>query len=439
MPPSGPSPDGHPPQPKPSRRTTSLNPFTSSFITATPDRTVSIKVPRDTLRSSNDSGLTKESFLTRHSRVHALRRRVSVEASIQGTADAFFFAPETPNADEADMRAVPCEFVKVKAEGRDDCVHFGDDFEIEFVGMSVTRQDTFGNNDLLLCSLTRKEEANGMVKQGENKKASMPENYGEEKENVVEDMSGLPSSLRVSPNDIPFIHYDPIYDGHDVGNKPDTFVAMPGTRRLYLQRRGRLAGDSDKKEESPVMYIRFTVMEVDNVSDEQLAAIRSIEEIAGSVQKAAASVPYLKIVSSMLKMADRIGKSAIKRISKPDHVMSVDLGFKLYKPTKEGEGRHEEYGNYLRVRLTIERNNLPAKLEIKGLCMRLTECDMYMMCMCVCVFSMVITSSLAAKSTQNYMHKQVPRRNLVHFFSVAMDTTHGWCAVTKKSLFRYQG
>eukprot|EP00177_Eucheuma_denticulatum_P004474 GFKZ01008135.1.p1 GENE.GFKZ01008135.1~~GFKZ01008135.1.p1 ORF type:complete len:501 (-),score=60.16 GFKZ01008135.1:656-2158(-) len=394
------------PQPRPTRKLTSLNPLTNTFIGATPDDTVSIKVPRSSLGSYNDTGLAKTGFLSRHVST-PLRKRVYVEAAHCGTNDSIYFAPDTPSATKTNQRETPTEYVKICPKDHDDVVCIDDDFEIEFVGMSVTRQDTFGGNDLLLCSLTREEEAAGMnilpkprpaasalspgsptTSFGTDSDPSInpsdvttPASSVDEVEDAVntkhtstnaqranvtrglprkksvkyaddDPMNNMPDNLRINPSDIPFIHYDPIYDGHDVGSKPDTYVPMPGSKRLYLQRKGRLA-DKDSQEDLLVLYIRFTVMEVDKLSEEQLEAIRSIDSIARSVQNAAASVPYLKIVSGMLKFANHIGKSALKKVSKPDHVMSADIGFKLHRPATDEDDenprpRQEEFGNYLR-------------------------------------------------------------------------------------------
>lgn len=393
-------------QPRPSRRRTSLNPLTNTFIGATPDDTVSIKVPRSSLGSYNDTGLAKTGLLARHIAT-PLRKRVYVEAAHCGTNDSIYFAPDTPSANQTNHRETPTEYIKICPDDHDDVVCIDDDFEIEFVGMSVTRQDTFGGNDLLLCSLTREEEAAGMnilsktrpplspmssssptTSFGTNSEPSIdpsdvttPASSVDPVEDAVQTkqmstnaqranpakglakiksgesadndpMSNMPDNLRINPSDIPFIHYDPVYDGHDVGSRPDTYVPTPGSKRLYLQRKGRLANDYSQ-DDLPVLYIRFTVMEVDKLSEEQLDAIRSIDSIARSVKNAAASVPYLKIVSAMLKFANHIGKSALKKVSRPDHVMSADVGFKLHRPVIEGEDekprpRQEQFGNYLR-------------------------------------------------------------------------------------------
>lgn len=365
--------------------------------------TISIKVPRNSLRSAHDNGLFKTDIISRNLAYLPIKRRVNVEASVEGTSDSVFFTPEQANADMSNCRSSPVQFVKVRPADHDDIVYQGDDFEIEFIGMNCTPQDSmFGGNDLLLCSLTTDDEAqerekakdidaeNSVVitptatptatpiasrqgsassedvdadgvattssvdKEKAEALAASGTNVGTEEEESKP--AELPSSLHMTNYDLPFIHYDPEYDGHDVGSRPDTFVPIPGSKRLYLQRKGKFAPKED--QESPALYMRFTVMEVDKLSEEQISAIKSIEMIGKSVSNAAASVPYLKIISSMLKFANYLGKSALKKVSEPDHVMSVDVGFKLAQRVEEqnAEGqkvlvlrpRQEEIGNYLR-------------------------------------------------------------------------------------------
>lgn len=365
-------------------------------LDSTPEATVSIKVDRKALKSAVNNSIRKRDWFDRNVPVHT-RRRVSVEAAACGTNDSIFFAQERPNVNLSSERVSPTEFVKVNPNEHDDVVRQGDDFEIAIIGMSVSTQDYMGDNELLLCSLARKEDcidhtamlapdevsatasttidstSSSEDKDGQEKPLDDTQNASDEsakkpqlvsvtkplhtlepEELIVSkepgvDLSDLPTALPIRPGDIPFLHYDPESDGHGTGSEPDTFVPIPGTKRLFIQRKGSTIDPITDGIRDVV--IRFTVMEIDKLSEEQLIAVKSLEEVAKSVGKAASSVPYLKFISWLLKFANTLGRSALKKVSRPDHVLSMDVNFML-APDDDEKGRaiqREEYGNYLRV------------------------------------------------------------------------------------------
>lgn len=474
-----------------------MNRFSKKATTAifdpekAPENAIEIKVARDNLRSVVNNGLKKTNYLQRLIPL-SRRRWVTVEGSDHGTSDSVFFVPERANVSESHARMEPAQYIKINPSEHDDVVRRGDDFEITFLGMSVAPMDTVGNNELLLCSLTRndgimpmepdepeekegpddsamsnvtssantsattesplksaghsfedttekaepetiakvpvpetpvkapKPEAsapvtaiapspeskvkpaapevkakpaaaaskgggvNNLMKgllnvagaaatvqktlapsasgPATGKKSAEPgstlvegqpappkpltlaQKKKQEAIDKIAELAELPTSLVVHPGDIPFLHYDPVVDGHDTGSAPNSFVPIPGSKKVYLQRKA--AQDRD-------VFFRFTVMEVDKLSEEQLIAIKSLEAIAKSVSKAASTVPYLKIISSILKFANFLGSSALKKVSEPEHVLSKDLLFLLADPKgaeEEGTGgQRDAYGNYLRV------------------------------------------------------------------------------------------
>ncbi|PXF39938.1 hypothetical protein BWQ96_10356 [Gracilariopsis chorda] len=351
------------------------------FTDATPDSTISIIVLRKSLQSATSDSLRKRDW---HERCLPLptRRRVFVEASEYGTADSILFAPERPNANESHQRVAATEFIKVNQNTCSDVVRHDDDFEVSFIGLSVAQQDYIGDNEMLLCSLARREDhqevleylassaystinsSNSSVdahKNGTEEDVAVRSDVGKtnERDGVVPippkqktvDLSDLPTALPIRPGDVTFLHFDPETDGHDTGSEPDTFTPIPGTKRLFIQRRGSastLAEGGNVRDVS----IRFTVMEIDKLNEEQLIAIKSLEEVAKSVGKAASSVPILKFISWLLKFANTVGRSALKKVARPDHVMSSDVSFMLAEPeVSSNDGRtiqREEYGNYLR-------------------------------------------------------------------------------------------
>lgn len=398
-------------------------------VDASPASTVSIKVQKKSLLSAVDSSVRKRDWLDRNLPV-GTRRRVNVEAAEGGTNDSIFFAPERPNVNQSHERVSATEFIKIDPNDHNDVVRIGDDFEISFCGMSVATQDLMGDNELLLCSLARKEDcldhneiepepsisavASSTIesssstenKQGQEKPSSgeqgqekpssgeqgqeklssgagKPHDLADEpvkpplpvpvKEKVVApetaelDLSDLPTALPIRPGDLPFLHFDPETDGHDVGSEPDTFVAVPGTKRLFVRRRGS-SMDMSTSEIRDVV-IRFTVMEIDKLSEDQLIAVKSLEEVAKSVGKAANSVPYLKFISWLLKFANTLGRSALKKVAKPDHVMSMDINF-ILAPDDDSSDRtiqREEYGNYLRVSGMTSTRSTPPLFSLRHL------------------------------------------------------------------------
>lgn len=339
----------------------------------TPENTVSIKVSRKALRAVIDDGLKKSTWVERHIPIR-LRNRVTVEASEFGTSDSVFFVPEHANVNFSNQRVAPVEYIKVNAGDQSDLVRRDESFDVSFVGMSVSPQDYAGNNELLLCSLTKEDFVN-LESKKQNTIVSATSDSTVSEDTAVDDktqdsddsikkakkvsyavqaddrdLEDLPTSVTVHPGDYPFVHFDPEIDGHNVGHQPDTFVPVPGSKRLYLQRK------PETNEKYGDVNMRFTIMEVDKLSEEQLIAIKSLEDIGKSVGKAAASVPYLKVISWMLKFANFLGSSALKKVAQPDHVLSKDISFMIAPPQDEREdskSRREQIGNYLRVCLSF--------------------------------------------------------------------------------------
>lgn len=328
---------------------------------ATPASTVSISVQRKALQSAvGITGVHKRGLLPRTLPLGE-RRRVTVEAAEGGTNDSIFFVPERPNVNESHTRVSVTEFIKINPNEHGDVVRAGDDFEISFVGMSVAQQDCLSDTDLLLCSLARKEDcfeygAYGRKQPFSAGTSSTDERTGksDEPERVPTkphevDVGDLPAMLPMRPGDLPFLHYDAETDGSDSGSKLDTFVSVPGTKRLFVQRRG--ASIDKTSTDIRGVAVRFTVMQIDPLDEAQQIAIRSMEEVAKSIRDTANSGRYLKLVSWLVKLANMLGHSAIKKVPKPGQVMSSDLSFML-APDDDPKGptiQREEYGNYLRV------------------------------------------------------------------------------------------
>lgn len=329
---------------------------------------VSIRIHPADLRGAVDNGLRKQ-FATMYSRFS--RKNVTVEASADGVKDFVFYSPE---GDPNFRRATPTEFIKTRSDTRNSTlVRRTDDFEVSFVGMSVIPQDTiFGGNDLLLYS----------VKTSPHGKVDVPDDL--EKIQEHDSISDLRSELTdvdqpqapttgysLAPDDVPFIHYDPVVDGHDVGTEPNSFVSIPASKALYIRHVG------SKSPPAPIglasVNMRFLILEIDKVSDGTARAVGSVSQLGKMVKSTSAAVPYLQPLSMAISAATALGKEGLKNYSKPDHVLSKDISFLLAEPLEErddaangstsnintnssvhtadsngGKKRVETYGNFLR-------------------------------------------------------------------------------------------
>lgn len=306
-----------------------------------------------------------------------LKRRVRVEASVDGVKDFVFYAPE---GDPSNRHATPTEFVKIRpTPGDATIVRRSDAFEITFVGMSVIPEDTiFDNtNELLLYSLktchdtvgsndgvrvaaaARQRRNSNNNNEEEEEGDSVSDDLHSELTDVVDPSIAAPTSgFSLSPDDIPFIHYDPVVDRHDVGTAPNSFVPVPASKALFYQHRGECMTQKPVNGLASVP-LRFNVLEIDHVSDEQARAVGSKGELGKMVKST--GIPYLQPLSMAVSAASALGKEGLKNYSKPDHVMSKDLVFMLAEPedddststsgssTSGGSTRVETYGNFLRV------------------------------------------------------------------------------------------
>lgn len=332
--------------------------------------TVAVAVPIRDLFGSVDNGLRKKSsgFMNRF-----LNRCVRVEASACGVKDFVFYAPE---GDPSNRRATPTEFVKVRPTDDDKTiVRRNDNFEISFVGMSVIPEDTIfvDKNELLLYSLKTSPDALQDIIDDAEK---LRENQSDDLHSELTDMDApiAPTSgYSLSPDDIPFIHYDPVVDGHDVGTRPNAFIPVPASKALFYQHNAKRMTQEKPENGLSSVSLRFNVLEIDCVSDGQARAVGSIGELGKMVKTT--GVPYLQPLSMAINAASAIGKEALKNYSKPDHVMSKDLMFLLAEPTdsdrsadrnfnspgssssspsssssgSDTNNRVENYGNFLRV------------------------------------------------------------------------------------------
>lgn len=195
---------------------------------------------------------------------------------------------------------------------------------------------------------------------------------------------GAPTGVSATVGDMPFIHYDPVIDGHDGGQAVNAYIPIPATKALYLRSLGRKSstavtnttaaiggvGDggvvvgttNDDDEDDEVddlphsISVRFTIMQVDKASDMQARAVSGVDHLGSYVSPSAESVPYLELLTRAFAVASSMGRSGLKRYEKPDHVHSVDMEFLLAdreEDTDHTSLRGPPCGNYLQVSIHI--------------------------------------------------------------------------------------
>lgn len=342
---------------------------------------VSVMAYRDDLRGAIGTGSqTKINFLRRFKSFRAWKR-VLVEGAPLGTKDAVFFAPDNCLSTSRDARGTPTSFVNIDPRKSKHTVYRGDPFEITFLGMSVTPQDTMSgnNNELLLYSLTRNSDplapdairaAASALSQGATTGHTLRgSDFGPEliKENGMHAPKSavplfnnpslssssqhysVPTGVSSVTGDVPFIHYDPVIDGHDLGNAPGTYVPVPATKALYQRCLGKEAANGNVGVPQSVS-LRFTIMEIDKVSDLQARAVPNVDQLGNYVSSSAESIPYLELLTRAFTVANSLGRSGLKKYAKPNHVHSVDMEFLLADPDVGDNapicGNYLQYGYY---------------------------------------------------------------------------------------------
>lgn len=139
-----------------------------------------------------------------------------------------------------------------------------------------------------------------------------------------------PNGINLSPTDVPLIHYDPVIDGNNLGTEPNSFVPVPASKGLYRQHRR-------ENDAVHLLPLRFSVLEIDKVSTEQAKVIGQIDSVEGFASQAGVAVPYADVVSAAVNVVNSLGRRALKRYAKPDHILTRDFAFQLLSPELAAE------------------------------------------------------------------------------------------------------
>lgn len=286
-------------------------------------------------------------------------------------------------------------------------VDVDDDFEISFVGMVVPPfDDSTGRNanELLLYSVKSREpvydkdsnevcesvskqnvsqdelhqpapDTNGqtgiddmMVKRASASRATAPASFADDDEGAVAMTTMLQDSTQVglNPHDMPTIHFDPDVDGSQSGSVPNVFVTMPASKSLLFQggccekvmREWRQ--DYVRMKKFGTIGIRFTVLEIDRITNAQAAAIANATDLGSVASSAGVVIPYANIISWAFSFASSVGEKQLRRYARPDYVIGTDFAFKLVRKQNDGtvtdvQGRTIRYSAaYLRVRIDAQ-------------------------------------------------------------------------------------
>lgn len=357
-----------------------LNINLGNVIPFNPRGSFPIFVSGSDLRNATDSGLSKLS----NSLLARVKHRIYVEASPYSKADSLFYTPFSAVSGEI-CPPLPTEFVSVfPTPDTEHLVTAADDFEVTFAGMHVPPRDgpLALTNELLLYSVSPRppepeessSEDNDISDEIDSKaslsadqrytstafrdevRRELKREQRRQREEMEKELGPPKTFAHLNPNDDPTIHYDPVEDGHDVGTTPNTYRAVPGFRSLLMSHRGSLG------KRISAVPIRFTVIEVDNVTSAQRMGV---EKVGSLINRTAKAVPFGSLISPAVDGLTQMGKVGLESYAKPDHVISKDLFFRLLpqQPAKTGPSHSgilgcnssanvEKYAdNYLRVRI----------------------------------------------------------------------------------------
>ncbi|PXF41906.1 hypothetical protein BWQ96_08358 [Gracilariopsis chorda] len=349
---------------------------------------ISILVHPNDLKGSANNGLRKGNRFSRRTCFRRWRR-VSVEAAPAMVRDRVFYAPDESHKPESTSRTAT-QYIRITPDV-DNLVKKGDEFEISFVGMNISPQDLFAcnKNELVLYSLTSgsdsaKCEWAQKISSANSLKVNMqngfvvsdqvaPDQSQPKIRRVASIDSRLNPALSTYQKDVPFIHYDTEGDGRTTGTKPNTFVPIPASKAVYKQfRRSCRRREIDDDDIS----VRFEVLDIDKVSDEQIEAVFGITQLGDFVEKGAVALPYAELVARAFQAVAAIGKRGLRKYSAPDHVLPVDMKFRLansHMPAgddSKSKGtnvtEHTSRANYLRYGyyFFLEKN-VDAKLYVQ--------------------------------------------------------------------------
>lgn len=278
----------------------------------------------------------------------------------------------------------------------DNLVRIGDSFDISVVGMSVTPQDTFAHsfNELLLFSEHKAdhEEAEELAEAGffeafdgssgytfgrhtkttlSNQKRKATKHNGHQEKNRQKPVNSYYYSQKLVEKDevsslpilqsgeVPKIHFDPLGDGYTAETLPDTFVSIPASRARVLRRcavsRPNKADnepeDCDACKETRAcrgVSLKFTVLEIDRVTQAQVAALAGLESGSKIAAVAGATLPYAGLLTAAANTASNLGRAQLRRYARPDFVLSKDVFFRLspaLQYTKDGDTSHSSQGD----------------------------------------------------------------------------------------------
>lgn len=275
-----------------------------------------------------------------------LKRKIRVEALHDGIKDYLFYAPL---GNPLNKQILPTEFIKIKACPENfNFVKRTDDFEITFVGMSVTCQEPIQREDPV------------------DKRYlfySLKSNPNYHFQNSSHQQDG-PCYSRLAPDDVPYIHYDAVVDNSPVeetGETPNSsnrFIRFPPSKSVYHQNNVK---DAKKMPNGlTTVPIRISAMHVDELTYDGARAIRSNDNMKRVMKST--GVPYLRSLSMAAKASSNLSKEGSRGSAKPQLILSKDISFLLsesdedyYESRSSGSGSgmnstggRIEYGNFLR-------------------------------------------------------------------------------------------
>jgi hypothetical protein len=147
-----------------------------------------------------------------------------------------------------------------------------------------------------------------------------------------------PDTNDLRESGVPRIHFN--YK-NDSALKTGVYQEIPFSRSLVFHSTG--------SEEVSSVNVRFKIMELDNVDKSVRDSIQGISNLSTHVSSVSMTLPYLSVLSPAIRIAGDVGRKALDSYAKPDHVMTIDTGFRIAPrilPNQSRPGEYLRYGYY---------------------------------------------------------------------------------------------
>jgi hypothetical protein len=147
-----------------------------------------------------------------------------------------------------------------------------------------------------------------------------------------------PTTNDLRESGVPRIHFN--YK-KDSALKTGVYQEIPFSRSLVFHSGGL--------EQVTSVNVRFKIMELGDVDTSVRDSIQGISNLSTQVSSVSIALPYLSVLSPAIRIAGEVGRKALDSYAKPDHVMTIDTGFRIAPrilPKHSRPGEYLRYGYY---------------------------------------------------------------------------------------------